>query len=120
MLLQHDQFSHKQIPVVDQDLIMSQHADRVTNHWYSMVSKVPSGRVAVPPVVQPGDLVYLYGDRNKSCARDRYLVMGVDGVWCNIRKFTGIQLRRTSYSVRLGDCYKVERTTASTDAPGGV
>ncbi|KAJ8400992.1 hypothetical protein AAFF_G00389490 [Aldrovandia affinis] len=108
MLLQRDQFSNRQLPVNDQELIMKQHSQRVTNHPYSVRSKTPSGRVAVPPTIRPGDLVYLYGDRNKSKARDRYLVTGVDGAWCNIRKFTGTQLRRTSYRVRLGDCYKVE------------
>lgn len=73
-----------------------------------MKSKVPSGRAAVPLAIRPGDLVYLYGDRNKSRARDRYLVSSVDGSWCNSQKFTGTKLRRTSYRVRLADCYKVE------------
>ncbi|KAJ8396457.1 hypothetical protein AAFF_G00017630 [Aldrovandia affinis] len=115
MLLQRDQFSNRQLPVNDQELIMKQHLQRVTNHPYSVRSKTPSGRVAVPPTIRPGDLVYLYGDRNKSKARDRYLVTGVDGAWCNIRKFTGTQLRRTSYRVRLGDCYKVEGPPADSD-----
>ena len=108
MLLQRDQFSHRQLPVVDQDLILSQHSGRVTNHQYSMKSKVPSGRVAVPLTIWPRDLVYLYGDKNKSRARGRYLVSSVNGSWCNIQKFTGTQLRRTSYRVKLADCYKVE------------
>ncbi|KAJ8377293.1 hypothetical protein AAFF_G00261420 [Aldrovandia affinis] len=115
MLLQRDQFSNRQLPVNDQELIMKQHSQRVTNHPYSVRSKMPSGRVAVPPTIRPGDLVYLCGDRNKSKARDRYLVTGVDGAWCNIRKFTGTQLRRTSYRVRLGDCYKVEGPPADSD-----
>lgn len=51
--------------------------------------------------------MYLYSNNNKSEARDRYLVTGVDGVWC-IKRFTGIQLRRTSYRVRVSNCYKVE------------
>ncbi|KAL7398227.1 hypothetical protein ABVT39_006424 [Epinephelus coioides] len=108
MLLQRDQLSHKQLPVVDQDLILKQHSERVANHPYSVKSKVPSGCVAMPPAIRSGDLVYLYGDRNKSRALDRYLVTSVDGSWCNIQKFTGTQLRRTSYRVRLCDCYKVE------------
>ncbi|KAJ8412433.1 hypothetical protein AAFF_G00127690 [Aldrovandia affinis] len=115
MLLQRDQFSNRQLPVNDQELIMKQHSQRVTNHPYSVRSKTPSGRVAVPPTIRPGDLVYLYGDRNKSKACDRYLVTGVDGAWCNIRKFTGTQLHRTSYRVRLGDCYKVEGPPADSD-----
>ncbi|KAJ8399639.1 hypothetical protein AAFF_G00410500 [Aldrovandia affinis] len=94
---------------------MKQHSQRVTNHPYSVRSKTPSGRVAVPPTIRPGDLVYLYGDRNKSKAHDRYLVTDFDSAWCNIRKFTGTQLRRTSYRVRLGDCYKVEGPPADSD-----
>ena len=96
MLLQRDQFSHRQLPVDDQDLILRQHADRVANHPHSMRSKAPSGHVALPLPITPGDLVYLYGDRNKSRTRDRYLVTSVDGSRCNIQKFTGTQLRRTS------------------------
>jgi hypothetical protein len=56
--------------------------------------------------------VYLYGDRNKSSARDRYLVVSTDSAWCNIRKFVGVQLRRSSYRVRLSDCYKVSSSVS--------
>ncbi len=52
--------------------------------------------------------MYLFSDRNKSRARSRYLVLSSDGTWCNVRKFTGSQLRRASYRVRLTDCYKVD------------
>ena len=118
MLLQRDQFSHRQLPVVDQDLILGQHAQRIANHPFSMRSKVPSGRTPIPPDIHSGDLVYLYGDRNKSQARDRYLVASVDGAWCNVRKFTGSQLRRTSYRVRLSDCYKVRGPSVPLDCVG--
>ena len=40
-----------------------------------------------------GDVVYLRDDRSKLKARDRYLVVRVDGNWCEIRKFVGRQLR---------------------------
>lgn len=52
--------------------------------------------------------MYFYLERNKPQARDRYLITGVEGVWCNIKKFTWTQLRRTSYRVRVSHCYKVE------------
>ncbi|KAJ8386086.1 hypothetical protein AAFF_G00176800 [Aldrovandia affinis] len=115
MLLQRDQFPHRQLPVVDQELIMQQQSQRVANRPYSMKSKTPSGRTAVPPSILPGDLVYLFGDRNKSKTRDRYLVSGIDGAWCSIQKFTGSQLRCTSYRVRLSDCYKVEGLLVGSD-----
>ena len=108
MLLQCDHFSHRQLPVVDLDLILGQHSGRVTKHQYSMKSKVHPGCVAVPLAIRPGDLVYLYGDRNKSRSCDRYLVLSMDRSWCSFQKFTGTQLHHTSYRVRLADCYKVE------------
>ena len=108
MLLQCDHFSHRQLPVVDLDLILGQHSGRVTKHQYSMKSKVHPGCVAVPLAIRPGDLVYLYGDRNKSRACDSYLVLSMDRSWCSFQKFTGTQLHHTSYRVRLADCYKVE------------
>ena len=115
MLLQRDQFSHGQLPVDDRELILQQHATRMANHPHSMRSKAPSGHVPTPPHLQPGDLVYLYSDRDKSKARDRYMVSSVEGDWCNIRKFAGNQLRRTSYRVRTGDCYVVRGQPAAVD-----
>jgi len=61
----------------------------------------------VPATVQVGDLVYITSDASKTRARDRYLVVSIDGSWCNIRKFTGYQLRSTSYRIKLSECYRV-------------
>ena len=49
-------------------------------------------------------------DRDKSRARDRYLIVRIDGEWCFIKKFTGSQLRATSYKVKLAECYGVSYT----------
>ncbi|KAL0153092.1 hypothetical protein M9458_051586, partial [Cirrhinus mrigala] len=108
MLLQRDQFSLEQLLVHDQELIALQHAQRLANHPHSVKAEAPLSRHAPVPDICPGDLVYLYSDRNKSQARSRYLVLSLDGTWCNIRKFTGSQLRHASYRVRLTDCYKVD------------
>ena len=54
-----------------------------------------------------GDLIYLYGDRNKSQARNRYLVVSINGEWCFVKKFSGNQLRASSYKVKLSECYRV-------------
>ncbi|KAL2096322.1 hypothetical protein ACEWY4_008470 [Coilia grayii] len=119
MLWQHDQFSHEQLPVDDRALIMLQHSQRVTNHPFSAKSKAPLGRPSTLASVHPGDLVYLYADRNKSKTRSRYLVISVDGAWCNIKKFAGSQLRQTSYRVRVADCYKVDNTFPALPTPTG-
>ena len=58
--------------------------------------------------MENGDIVYLHVDRNKSHARDRYLVLSVDDNWCKIRKFAGSPLSSTPYNVKQSECYKVQ------------
>ena len=57
------------------------------------------------PLIDVGDLVYLHSDRNKSRAQDRYLLVSVDPLFCNIKKFVWSQLRSSSYRVKLSECY---------------
>lgn len=111
MWTQRDQFTNFQIPLSDQNLILQQHELRTANHAYSERSKAPTGTRSETQCLEIGDLVYLYNDRNKSSARDRYLVVSVEYPWCNIRKFTGNQFRSTSYRVKQCDCYKVPSQT---------
>ena len=59
---------------------------------------------AVVPV-EVVDIVYLYSD--KSRARSRYLVVSVDGGWCNIHKIARSQLCSTSYRVKLSESSRV-------------
>lgn len=114
MWTQRDQFSHSQIPVADQDMILRQHQLKLTNHPYSEKSKYPKARTPTHIQSQVGDLVYLNDDRNKSAGRDRYLVVSCDGQWRNVRKFAGNQLRRSSYRVKDSDLYKVPSFTVTT------
>ena len=96
MLCQRDQFSYSQLPISDRQLIISQNDTRTINHPYSEKSKAPGGKVTSSPSFCVGDLVYLHADKNKSKARDRCLVVSVEGQWCNIQKFPG-----PSYVTRL-------------------
>ena len=107
MWTQRDQFTNEQLPVIDRNIILDQYEQRMQNHPCSEKAKAPQGKVAHQPSVEVGDLVYLYSDGNKCRARDRYLVVSTEGNWCSIRKFTGAQLRNTSYRVKLSECYKV-------------
>ena len=107
MWYQRDQFTNQQIPFSDQQMIQGQHQLRKSNHPYSERSKAPSGKTSPSTNVDVGDIVYVYSDRDKSKARPRYLVTDVDGIWCNIRKFIGSQLRNTSYRVKTSECFKV-------------
>ena len=71
----------------------------VDNHPHSERSKAPRIHVLPKTHIMFGDLVIIYGDRNKSRARDRYLVVSIDSVWCSISRFVGSQLRNMSYRV---------------------
>ncbi|KAJ8349524.1 hypothetical protein SKAU_G00246540 [Synaphobranchus kaupii] len=107
MWTQRDQFSNVQVPLGDGDLVATQNRQRLANHPHSEHSKAPRAHRRPDPALGVGDLVYLHSDRNKSRARDRYLVVSVDPPFYNIRKFVGSQLRTASYRVRLSDCFKV-------------
>ena len=109
MFMQRDEFTNDQLPISDRDLIQAQYDQRVSNHPYSESAKAPRGKLPTPSGINVGDLVYINSDRNKSQARDRYLVTSLDGgsVWCNVRKFAGSQLRNSSYRIKLTECYRV-------------
>lgn len=115
MFYQRDQFTNSQLPISDIDLIYQQHSARLHNHEHSEKSK--SYNKTIPPEshIEIGDLVYLYQDRDKTKGRPRYLVIAVEGQWCNIRKFTGSQLRTSSYRVKRSECFKVSPQINSYD-----
>ena len=54
--------------------------------------------------------MYVKSDRDKSRARDRYIIVSIDGEWCFIKTFSGSHLRATSYKVKLAECYTVPHT----------
>ena len=115
MWTQRDQFSNSQVPLVDQELISKQHDLRDKNHPQSEKSKSPLKRYLPTQHLSVGDLIYIHSDRNKSCSRDRYLVVSVEGSWCNVQKFVGSQLRSLSYRVKKSECYKVPANVSSTN-----
>ena len=104
---QRSQFTHEQLPILDRNIILEQNKNRSGNHGSSSMSKHKSGKSVATPSINVGDLVYLNTDKDKSRARDRYLVVSVDGEWCQIKKFVGNQLRAMSYKVKVKACYKV-------------
>ena len=66
-----------------------------------------SGLVPHTPSLHVRDIVYLISDKDKSHARDRYIVVSIDLPWCFVKTFSGSQLRATSYMVKLSECYAV-------------
>ena len=115
--MQCSQFSNEQLPLSNRQAILEKHRQRIANHPQSERAKHPKGTKVSLPNLQPGDLVYLYSDRDKGRARDRYIVTRVDQEWCFIQKFTGMQLRSTSYKVKLSECYKVPQTLPKSSQP---
>ena len=117
MWSQRDQFSNRQLPMSDEDLITKQHDQRLINHPHSMKSKAPLALPRPTPDIEVGDLVYIHSYSNKSRARDRYFVTNVEGPFCNVRKFIGSQLRSTSYRIKKSGCYHVPGDLSAIHSP---
>lgn len=107
MWTQRSQYTNEQIPVSDLKAISSKHTYRENNHQSSAISKWKSLKTQQQQALQIGNLVYLYCDRDKSKARSRYIITAIGGDWCYIKKFTGRQIRASSYKVKLTECYRV-------------
>ena len=112
---QRNQFIHEQLPLSDYNLILGKHEQRSTNHAFSEKSKNPRGLVPNTPSLHAGDIVYLISDKDKSRARDRYIVVSFDPPWCFVKKLTGSQLRATSYKIKLSECYAVPPSVLVSD-----
>ena len=84
---------------MDLQLLREQHFSCLKKHPVSERSKAPGCSPPTPPPIGVGELVYTTSDGSKNRARDHYLVVSSDGLWCNVQKFTGSRLRFTSYRV---------------------
>jgi len=109
---QRSQYTGDQLPLSDYQAILQRHQQRSVNHQYSENSKSKHSSAPQPPQIHVGDLVYLISERNKLRARDRYIVTEVNNPWCHIKKFTGSQLRATSYKVKLCECYLIPKLSS--------
>ena len=75
---QRDQFTHKQIPLHDRDIIQNQHQHQLASHKFSAQAKTSKG--SPDTTIKVGDLVYLVTDRNRTQARSRYIVTSREGL----------------------------------------
>ena len=98
----------------DYDLILGKHEQRSTNHAPSEKSKNPRGLVPNTPSLHVGDIVYLISDKDKS----RYIVVSIDFPWCFVKKFSGSQLRATSYKFKLSEGYATSPSVIVSDHSG--
>ena len=77
--MQHDQFNHSFLPLQDQDLILQKHATSIKGHESSELYKSRGSGVRQPESVNIGDLVHIYGDKNKHHPREHYIVTSLEG-----------------------------------------
>lgn len=110
ILLKRDQSSMEALDLSDSSLSQSQRNIREKNQQSSAKSKARGGDVAVPLMVDPGCLVYLKSDGDKTKARDRYIVTSVNGDFCTIQNITK-SLRNTKYCVKRAEVFPVLPTT---------
>ena len=93
--------SHKLWTFSDSQFILAKHSLRSSNHPLSKKcekSKNPCG------------LVYLVSDKDKSRSRDCFIVVSTvlsTDPWCFVKKFSGSQIRASSYKVTLSECFPV-------------
>ena len=107
---QRDQITGEQLPITDRQIILSKHFSRTQNHGSSAVSKSGGKTKGPEPSLRIGDLVFLYGDGDKTHARDKYIVTDVQQDRCKVRKFTMSQYRSKVYDVPITSCYPVSPT----------
>ena len=71
---QRNQFTHEQLSFSDSQFRLAKH----DLHSFSEKSKNPGGLVPNSPQLPVGDLAYLVSYKDKSRARDRYIVVSTD------------------------------------------
>lgn len=107
MWTMRDQITGEQLPISDLNLITEQYQSRIANHPHSQKSK-SKGKPSNPKAnVAVGSLVFLYADRNKVTARERYLVTAINGDDVKIRKFCKKLFGLKEYDTKLSEMYCV-------------
>ena len=76
---QRNQFSNEQIPINDLQHTLTEQKARQANHPLSEAAKGGYRPQTPIPPLQVGDLVYVKSDRDKSSARDCYIIASIDG-----------------------------------------
>ena len=107
MWTQRDQTTGEQLPINDQQIIIRQHKTRLTNHPHSQRSKAFGKPPRPKPTVKVGSLVYVYQDRNKTTARQRYMITSINQDMVKMRKFTTQLFGTKEYEAKLTEIFKV-------------
>ena len=105
---QRDMYTGDQLPMNDLDVIRNKAECRQKAHLPSAKHSARGLVTEKPARTHPGDIVYIYQDRDKTRSRDRYIVIRVEGRQSVLRKFSGNQLRAKEYLVDNVDIITVK------------
>ena len=107
----------EQLSMKDNELISKKLSERKGNHLPSAKYKARGKTTEVLADCGVGDIVYIYNDRDKTMAREKYLVTQLNSNRkCTVQKFAGSQFRKKQYLVALSDVYKVDAADQSLSA----
>lgn len=107
-----DQFTGKQLPIIDEKIVKKKYEDRMKSHKASAKYQARGKTQARYPAVSVGDLVYINSDRSKLQPREKYIVVQpkeeitIPNTVC-VQKFVGAQIRSRIYPVNAADIIKV-------------
>ena len=104
---QRDQVTGDQLPINDLELIRGKHSRREKNHIPSQMSKAPGRKIRKQSQIKMGSIVYLYADKNKEAARQRYIVTEIHDNGCRLRRFSSKLFGAKVYEVRLDEIYSI-------------
>ena len=115
---QRDQLTGDQLPFDDADIILQQHQSRITNHPSS--AKAKANKPVTNHDIKIGDLVYLKPDRDKTKAKEKYMIINISDEWCQVRKFTKTQFRSKTYDMKISECLPITITVLARSPPGPI
>ena len=104
---QRDTETGKGLDVQDSVLTELQINTRCTNQASSSKHKASGGKLAEAADVSVGSLVYIKDDSSKLKARDRYIVVKLEGNRCHVKKLLKSSLRDRSYDMKLTEVFPV-------------
>ena len=106
MWTRRDMHTREPLNLSDEILMKDKYEERLRNHLSSSKYKARGKTQYKLPSIVVGDIVYIYDDRDKTKAREGYLVTALHKDKCVLQKLTGSQFRKKKYTVSLYDVFK--------------
>ena len=110
ILFQRDQHTNNQLNINDINLAEQQSSIREKNHLPSALSKARGNPRAEQQNLIVGNLVFIKGEGSKFQARDRYIIVSIEGSHAIIQKL-GTQFMSRQYKVPLNQLYLASKSS---------